>query len=60
MHLTLLQAFLWTPEDIPNIHDSSITLVFLEEPNESEECEDDASVNGHEHDNWYGYNIDEG
>jgi len=47
-----------TPEDVLNIHDSSILLAFVEEPKESEECEDDASVYDHKHDEWYGHNVD--
>jgi len=48
-----------TPEDISNIHDLSTPLVSLEESKESEECEGDASVHDHAHDDWYGYNVDE-
>ena len=47
------------PEDVLNIHDPSTPLILLEESKEREECEGDKSVHDHEHDDWYGYNVDE-
>ena len=43
-----------TSEDVLNIHDPSIPLPLLEEPEESEECQGNSRVCDHEHDDWYG------